>query len=357
MVTFSMKEPQPYNGVGKPWYDTKEGITKSITSLESLIDLIQERHSAGYDRQERLNEFYILGRYCFDTCGNCSKAEERIPKVLMPKIPDVLTRDEFWTYAKKHSIQMISFSMNGGNLPLLGLKCPYCGKTWNIQNCHDTVVWDTTKVYPLIDFVGQTLGNVKAAYAKRDDAVYRMQPEILIRNDKHIDFSPKYPKPEYDWEKSIVKNEHGWMDEKDGITDDYVIQPGDEGFFNVWKYFHHACNRANLRENMKAKFKEIFEKAGFKKITLWATPNKYCSCDHCAPWFKVYTKFGIINIGWRKRVINIDWKGLDVNPSLREEILSLFTEEDVTKGDNNIHAWGWEKAEEYLTKIYNLLSK
>ena len=358
------KKPLVHDEDGRPWYDTKKGIVESLKSLEGLTRLIGERHSAGYEREERLNEFFILGRYELDTCGNCLKAGGIIPKELLPDIPDILTGDEFWAYIREHNTDkdlMLSFSANGGDLPLPGLKCAHCDTPWEIQDCHDTVVWHTTEVFPLTEFVGKTLHDVKVSYGQRDNAVYMMQPDIIIRNDKYVDLSPKYPNPEYDWEKSIVKNERGWLGEKDGITDDYVIQAGDEGFFNVWEFFHHACNRAYLHQEKERQFRNIFEKAGFKDILMESLPNEYCSCDHCAPWFNVNTEFGTIKIGWRKRVINIDWSAaaetLKACGQLPEKnILSLFEDEGVTKGDAYIHAWGWEKAQEYLSRIYGLLA-
>jgi len=369
MFQFSINRQKPaYNKTNRPWYDTKRGISHALTSLEGFHNLVVERHTAGYDRGERLNEFVIFGRYSFDTCGNCSKATNTTPKELFPNIPDVLTDEEFWIYVKKHSSKEMhfSFAYNGGDLPLPMLKCCHCGKTWDLQNCYDTVVRHSTQVYPLIDFVGQRLWDVKVFYAQRNDAIYRMQPDILIRNDKYIDLSLKYPNSEHDYEKSVVKNERGWLSEKEGITDDYIIQSGDEGFFNVLKYFHHTCNKIDRRQTTETKFKKIFEKAGFKDIIMLATPNEYCSCELCAPWFNVNTEFGTIKIGWRKRVINIDWDSPESSviktmnargKFLQKKILPLFEDENVTKGDSGIHAWGWEKAQEYLTKIYNLLSQ
>ncbi|MDD5290290.1 MAG: hypothetical protein PHT40_03805 [Patescibacteria group bacterium] len=365
MLQFAIgNEKRVHDEVDRPWYDTKNGIAESLKSLEGLNRLINERHTAGYERKERLNEFHILGRYALDTCGNCSKASEVIPKDFLPNIPDVLTQDESCAYIRKHAGKgfMLSFTINGGDLPLPGLKCAHCGTSWNIQNCHDTVVWHTTEVFPLTDFVGETLHSVKVVSRHWKDAIYRMQSDILIRNSKHINLLPKYPKPEHDWQKSIVKNEHGWLAEKDGISDDYVIQPGDEGYFNIWRYYHGTCNRDHLRREEERQFREIFEKAGFKITQMNALSNEYCSCDHCAPWFTVGTGFGLIKIGWRKRVIKIDWNAMAAtlkacNKLPKKSIISLFQNEDVTKGENFIHAWGWEKAEEYLSRIHAFLSE
>lgn len=85
------------------------------------------------------------------------------------------------------------------------------------------------------------------------------------------------------------------------------------------------------------------------KIYVKEIPNSYCS-DYCCkhlPWFEVTTTKGTITIGWRKRVIEIDWSKSDVEKKSNE----LFLNEDVTKGDYYIHAWGYEKAQEYIDII------
>jgi len=78
-------------------------------------------------------------------------------------------------------------------------------------------------------------------------------------------------------------------------------------------------------------------------------PNGYCSSWCCAhlPWFVVTTIVGRITIGWRKRVINIDWEAIEKAKMAQE----LFPKEEVTKGDKYIHAWGVEKAREYIAAI------
>jgi len=356
-----------HDETNRPWYDTKKGVEESLKSLEKLNQLTAERHCAGYTQDEDLNQFIILGRYMLDSCGNCSRSTDTIPKEIWPNIPDVLTWEEFQEYKEECSKDLVkdvslSFSLGDNGIPLPGLKCVECGEPWEIKNCHDTVVYHDTEVVSLADFVGKTLKEVKETFAKRDSAIFRMQPDILIRNDNYIDLSPKYPNPEHDWEKSIIKNERGWMSEEEGIGDDYVIQSGDEGFFNIWSFFHKKCNRKHLSEGAERKFKEIFESTGFKDVRMLRIPNEYCSCNRCAPWFNVNTEFGTIKIGWRKRVINIDWgsalKTLTAcGQKPKKNILSLFEKEDVTKSETNIHAWSWEKAEDYLNRIYNLLSE
>ena len=58
-------------------------------------------------------------------------------------------------------------------------------------------------------------------------------------------------------------------------------------------------------------------------------PNGYCNEPCCSrlPWFIVTTPVGHIKIGWRKRVINIDW----TNTLQKKNGHELFPNEDVTK--------------------------
>lgn len=312
--------------LGNKWYDSVEGVRSSQASLEAFNKLVDERHKAGYEREENLRSFLVLGgKFRLDECGNV------------------------WRHIKDSW-----FSMED-NLPLPDLECRLCHGKWTIENIYDKVVWDEHKVIPLNDFVGKTLKDVKEHYHNLTDAVYRMQSDILIRNDKNIDLSPKYPDAKEDWKKDIVKNKRGWLSTENSITDDYVIQKGDEGHFNIWIYYHTVCNRKNLQKKTREKFRQIFATAGFKNIKTNATQNRYCGCDYCAPWFNVKTKYGNILIGWRKRVINIDWSGLTKREDRR--LLHLFNGEDVTKEFAYIHAYGWDKAQDYLTRIHDYLEK
>lgn len=62
------------------------------------------------------------------------------------------------------------------------------------------------------------------------------------------------------------------------------------------------------------------------------------------PWFEVTTSKGIIVIGWRHRVINIDWEKSDI----KDKADDLFPNENVTKDHKSIHAYGYDKATQYL---------
>jgi hypothetical protein len=80
-----------------------------------------------------------------------------------------------------------------------------------------------------------------------------------------------------------------------------------------------------------------------------AIPNGYASdlpYYSSRPWFVVTTKKGRITLGWRKRVIEIRW-----DPCVAMSAEILFSEEQVTKAGRLIHAWGYEKAQEYIRRL------
>jgi hypothetical protein len=78
--------------------------------------------------------------------------------------------------------------------------------------------------------------------------------------------------------------------------------------------------------------------------------NKYWG-DHShfrkIPWFIVTTKIGRFIIGWRKRVISIDWSDTRGTKTSKE----LFADENVTKDTKMIHAWSMDDARRYINTI------
>jgi hypothetical protein len=83
--------------------------------------------------------------------------------------------------------------------------------------------------------------------------------------------------------------------------------------------------------------------AGFDPpLKMYALVNSY---DHSRedPWWLIKTSRGMIQIGFRYRVINIDWSETPVR--------KFITEDNVTKSTTNVHAWSVVKAIEYLTEL------
>lgn len=117
----------------------------------------------------------------------------------------------------------------------------------------------------------------------------------------------------------------------------------------------------------------LFRVAGFKVKRTWELPNGYCGgsasvlrdiedklspnytyppleerIKTClwplrSPWWLVLTDFGPIEIGWRKRVISIDWSATNIR--------GVVTTDETTKGLGHVHAWTMDAAVRYLTAL------
>jgi len=94
-----------------------------------------------------------------------------------------------------------------------------------------------------------------------------------------------------------------------------------------------------IRAKAKAEIEAIFTLADIKVIRVWELPNGYTR-ESKTPWFLVRTPYGLIQIGWRKRVLAIDW--IDTG------VLGRVTSDDVTQDSTSVHAWTVEKAVEYM---------
>ncbi len=116
-------------------------------------------------------------------------------------------------------------------------------------------------------------------------------------------------------------------------------------------HFHRKCKEIDGKHIERKRFSDLFRKAGFPTFVLNDIPNEYWrpSVDCIPPpWFLVELPEGDIKIGKRKNVINIDTSKFS-----KIDCSELFEKEkaDVTVWKDGIHAWGDEKAVEYLTKI------
>ncbi|RYF31382.1 MAG: hypothetical protein EOO23_02775 [Comamonadaceae bacterium] len=90
--------------------------------------------------------------------------------------------------------------------------------------------------------------------------------------------------------------------------------------------------------------------AGFNVEQVWKLQNgywpdveSYAEVRRNSPWWLIKTQFGLVRMGWRKRVISIDW-------SATARVADV-TKDDVTKEETMVHAYSHHKAVEYLSEL------
>lgn len=78
-------------------------------------------------------------------------------------------------------------------------------------------------------------------------------------------------------------------------------------------------------------------------------PDAYPDMIANSPWLLVRTPIGMVKLGWRKRVISIDWSDT--------KIRKYVTTDETTNEKSGVHAWSVAKAVEYLTKLASFVKE
>lgn len=316
----------------QPKYNSKELIELYLNDLTGLNKLASDRRDAGYTRNERLEDFIILGRWVTDRCGNFGKILSNyssvIPAEAFKGCPPVMTLSEY-NKLRLGDDGSISWGI-GSELPPDYVKCAYCELPWTIKDAHDCRSQSTTEVIDATPFIGATLFNIEKL-------------------------------PQFDLNHHRVTTDHvRHKDQIEGSSDvgkDYKIQDGDKIFAHVWNYSHIECRKLNEVSKSIEEINDLLNKVeSINEFKLILMKNQYHS-DYNEPWYRVkfstyfnenstyFNENHEISIGWRKRVIKIDWS------KSGKDLQHLFESENVTKEANMIHAYGYEKAAEYLNKI------
>jgi len=243
-----------------PWYDTKEGLEARLKSgIAGLREIARARHTAGYERRERMAEWCLIGRFWTDSCGNFSRFTEGAPHDQRGRIeiPDVMSREQALGISEWITTTFTELPPEDG-------RCDRCDGVWTMRNVDDFM-----------------------------------------------------------WKR-------------------------DRGDLPVARARHKTCNRLAIIEAEADEIRKIVERSEMPFNSIHMIPNEYFpDPDVYGPWFMIETPKGRIKIGWRKRVINIDWS-LSGYGAKGEDVVD---EANVTYGPQYVHAYGADKAVEALRKI------
>lgn len=119
----------------------------------------------------------------------------------------------------------------------------------------------------------------------------------------------------------------------------------------IWHYYHVDCLRKKNDGLIEERLRHCIDDAAGLTVGLppiRQVPNEYP--DQNGPWLLLGGDQYAIVIGWRRRVIQISWD----RGSLATDGHQLFADveaEGITVGDRYVHAYGYEKAGEYLKRL------
>lgn len=151
---------------------------------------------------------------------------------------------------------------------------------------------------------------------------------------------------------SIVPDDLGDFDNEEYRKLNRVLRKAAESVEKAFRRYHLSKDPGTkvATEKNRKMIDDIFSEIISGFIFVEEIPNEYCKdycCEHL-PWFIVTTSVGRFKIGWRKRVIEIDWSDTVEGTQFADH---LFGDENVTMGNKYIHAWSIEDAKRYVEKV------
>ncbi|NUP08382.1 MAG: hypothetical protein HOW73_20220 [Polyangiaceae bacterium] len=128
---------------------------------------------------------------------------------------------------------------------------------------------------------------------------------------------------------------------------------------------HVRCDLLRDERESLREIQQIANDAGLEGAFVVPIPTEYDRSGR-RTWALLCTPWGDIKVGWRKRVINIDWSDVVERAcaghryEARERLRSvfdgteLFKNQETTKEQALVHAWSAAKAAEYLREIHSV---
>lgn len=229
-----------------PWYDDKKEIERHIRQggLAGLNVVVDARSDAHYNRKETLKEFFLIGHFWADTCGNLwiIQWETKLPNATSPfsVFPLVATREEWNRFVAEREIQTPTSSLSG-NPPPYFAHCDICNTPWTIEDCHLAVAIRNDGRIPLEEYMGLTIEDAEGRLKAQKKTTVFFAGTGIIYNPKYAGMSSH---PVY---HDLRVDEKGWVQELDKAA--YRIQSGDMGYAYMVFYRHPACHQKHLEQS------------------------------------------------------------------------------------------------------------
>lgn len=275
-------------------YTSIEGVKASLSSLKNFIQLLKDRRNAR-DHHE-LNVLVVKGKWYLDQFGQVGylilqdQQYRQIPAdaPIFAELGDVVTEETFRALGKKYQLNYQIVLGGRGALPTENIYCAHCGAHWHIDNLDDYCIQSET--IPAAEFMGSVGYHVAEGLIK-----YLVKDVIEGRTD------------------GDNKNElsEQFLAEQTGRRWTIHSDDGKVTYYTFTKYYHNKCHNEVIRQENASSFIPAIEKAGFKAHGWVRTRNEYGSKEYRGDWLMVDTQHGLLRVGWRKRVINIDYSGID----------------------------------------------
>lgn len=313
------------------WFDSEEGIKKSCSSLVEFNKLIEMRRAVITDRHNKdrsglLRDFLVHGDIVLSSDGSVSALREvaanygdkREVLTIAATVPEVILFSEFLKLVEesikpklewKHEFKL--------DIPKSYHVCQHCSQGWNVASLFDRVEIDSD----IMD---------------RNDLIQAIGLETLMTIDELA--------------KGNLLTFNQLLGEK-LKTRVRVYELDDEGCFKeatILKFAHKGCQIKAVTGINRKLFEKAIDDSGLMSTGSIRIPNEYGTTLIHGKWFLFDTDFGLIKIGWRKHVIEVDYSEIDPE---------YIADTDLTKGKGYEHVDDIEGLTKALSSFYNHLTE
>ena len=284
-----------------PWFDTREGIEKSVSTLTGFNLVLAERRNWRTEHREGgLQEWVVYGRFVLDTFGQCMTITEGVPG---EHTGPVGGRGEI--AARLRAMAQANYERDKQEW----------GENTSMESSDRELMEFADQISPTDE------GN-------------RRIPQVASVDEARL-FSSRWSmtfKVIPDAHAQCPQCLRGWT-----IRDLHdVASHLEEGV-----PMHGTCSTLKHYQSGFEQLQRIAH-AVWPDAKLTMIPNEYdgrtsTEYDFRPPWALIASPYGPIRIGWRRRVIHIDWE--DAPRLSRIGGAGIVARIDITHGDSMVHCY------------------
>jgi hypothetical protein len=136
----------------------------------------------------------------------------------------------------------------------------------------------------------------------------------------------------------------------------YLHRSADQAEKEITEYFLKSSEELVQKKlQLKREFEEAFEKSGLPAVYMEEIPNEYWPEPYVigralSPWFVCTTRVGHFKVGWRKRVIVLDWERTDVKANGETIFPEEYADSCSTVGEHYIHT-NWDNLPKHIALV------
>lgn len=317
------------------YFNTTKGIINTISGLTSLHKVIDDRRKFRKDNPDKmLAEFVLMGWLILDKFGQVNIIDQviqkgtlvDISKEICAQMPFAISMTEFKKLTTKLNVDhwQVTVNLDRNKIPFVTTQCPCCKKAWSIHTLRDSVT--ETDVFLAEEIQSHIPSDIRMEIAVELTALTQLTDAKMRANDVITRTLRRRTKANW----TIIT--------KDDKVHMYVRHD----------VYHRVCYQQVLHKTKCQEFEKVFRAVGINLFGQIRVKNEYGSESYNGPWFIFDTEYGPIKVGWRKRVIAVDYRAIN-----RDYLVNS----DETRGPGYEHVEGYEKLEASLRNFINYLKQ